>query len=386
MSPAADVIPTSSRILWVDALRGFAILGLLLVHQSELFELYWLKATPSLVHEVTFALFAGKAFALLALCFGFSFYIQSASAQARGEAFAPRFAWRLILLALIGTAHGIIYRGDIIVVLALMGFVLIPLDRVRNPRWLMAIAALCFLQPILIARIASGLMGGEWGMSQPDFYTDPSLAENLKGSLWTTLTTNAGPGQLSKWNFYIESGRCFQIIGLFLVGSVMGRSGLFAQAENSAGSAVKWAVVSAMAVAALATVEARLPEDMGPSFYTAMLVGSWVDIAGMALSFWLVAIAWNSAARPLVALLVPAGRMSLTLYLSQSLLLVPFFYPFGAGAHAWISQGASVTLGLGVFVAQMLFAHWWFARYRYGPVEWLWRAATQLDLRLPNRV
>lgn len=373
------------RIIWVDALRGFAVLGLLLVHQSEFFELYWLDPQPSAVKDWVFALFAGKAFALLALCFGFSFYVQGASARRRGEAFAPRFAWRLILLALIGTLHGIFYRGDIIVVLAVMGFILIPLDRLRDQRWLVALATLCFLQPLLLARIGSGLVGGEWGLSPPGFFDDPSLRENLAGSFWTTLTTNAGPGQLSKWSFYIESGRCFQIVGLFIVGSLMGRSGLIARAENSPGSAVKWAILSAIALAALAALEAILPNEMGPQFYTAWLVGTWVDLAGTSLSLWLVVIMWNSVARPVLAMLAPAGRMSLTLYLNQSLLLVPFFYPFGAGAHAWVGQGPSVAIGITLFIAQLAFAHWWFSHYRYGPVEWLWRAATKLDPALPNR-
>ena len=374
-----------ARIHWVDALRGFAVLGLLLVHQSEYFELYWLDPQPSVIKDIVFALFAGKAFALLALCFGFSFSVQGASARTRGEVFASRFAWRLILLALIGTLHGVIYRGDIIIVLAIMGFALLPLDRIRSQRWLAAIAALCFLQPLLLARIASGLIGGAWGQSPPGFFDDPSLRDNLLRSFWATTTSNAGPGQLSKWSFYIESGRCFQILGLFVVGSLMGRSGFISRAETRSGNAAKWAAVSAVALAALAYWEAWLPQDMGPQFYTAWLVGTWVDLAGTTLSLWLMVLFWNSAARPLLALLVPAGRMSLTLYLSQSLLLVPFFYPYGAGAHTWIGQGLSVVIGVILFGAQMLFAHWWFTRYRYGPVEWLWRAATKRDLSLPNR-
>jgi uncharacterized protein len=133
-------------------------------------------------------------------------------------------------------------------------------------------------------------------------------------------------------------------------------------------------------------LEGSLPQDMGPRFYTAWLVGTWVDLAGTSLSLWLVVLVWNSRRRALLMPLVPAGRMSLTLYLSQSLLLVPFFYPYGAGAHAWIGQGPSIAIGIALFIAQLAFARWWFARYRYGPVEWLWRAATKLNVRLPNRL
>ena len=98
----------ASRMESLDALRGFALFGIFIVHMPELFELYWAKpATDPLqlaVHDTVWLLFAGKAFALLALCFGVSFFIIMDRAARRGIDFTGRFVWRLALLALLGLA------------------------------------------------------------------------------------------------------------------------------------------------------------------------------------------------------------------------------------------------------------------------------------------
>src|SRR3954464_11256553 len=107
----------ATRIEAVDALRGYALMGLFLVHMVEYYELYWADPKPSLVHDIVFALFAGKTFSLLALCFGFSFWVMMEGAARKGSDFSLRFAWRLVLLVAIGWLHGLVYRGDIIVIL-----------------------------------------------------------------------------------------------------------------------------------------------------------------------------------------------------------------------------------------------------------------------------
>ncbi len=77
--------------------------------------------------------------------------------------------------------------------------------------------------------------------------------------------------------------------------------------------------------------------------------------------------------------------MTLTIYVFQSLLLVPFFYGFGAGAYSWIGQPFSAALGLSLWCLQVWLAHRWFRSHHYGPLEWLWRAATFMRTDIPFR-
>jgi uncharacterized protein len=122
----------SNRILLVDSLRGFALLGLFFVHMLEYFELYWFNPENSIYHDIIFFLFAGKAYALFALLFGFSFFIIIDNQLKRGIDFRPKFIWRLTLLLIFGFLHGLLYGGDILVVLAAAGFILIPFFNVPN--------------------------------------------------------------------------------------------------------------------------------------------------------------------------------------------------------------------------------------------------------------
>ena len=87
--------------------------------------------------------------------------------------------------------------------------------------------------------------------------------------------------------------------------------------------------------------------------------------------------------RSLLNLLAPVGRMTLTLYIMQSLVFVPVYYGFGLGMHAVLSQAQALCLGIGFFLAQIAFAHLWFRYFYYGPLEWLWRAGTYLSAKMP---
>src|SRR6186997_3247189 len=136
---------TTDRVQMVDALRGYALLGLFLVHCLERFEIYWIDPHPDMWFDGTMAVFAGKAFAIFALLFGFSFATIMANERARGGDFTWRFAWRLALLFAIGTLHGLVYRGDILQVLAAVGLIMIPFDRLRSDKVMAILALLLFL-------------------------------------------------------------------------------------------------------------------------------------------------------------------------------------------------------------------------------------------------
>jgi uncharacterized protein len=389
---ASEAPASDGRLEMVDALRGYALMGLFLVHMIEYFELYWLDPRPSAVHDWVFALFAGKAYALFALCFGFSFYIIMHRAGERGMDFSRRFVWRLVVLAAIGWLHGLIYRGDIIVVLAPLGLLLVPLDRIRDNRLLGALAGLSFLLPWPLFRLAAGLAGAAWANQPPHFWSDPTLVHYALGGFGATLATNLWDGQVEKWWFYIESGRVMHIFGLFLLGLILGRTGFFAAPERFA-RLRWWALGIALAIGAALSLGGNAAVDsLGFGADQAMpraalrdLLGAYRDLAWTAVSGLAVIALWQSAARPLLRPLVAVGRMTLTFYIGQSLLFVPVFYGFGLGLYAGIGQARALLLGLAAFAVQLGLARWWMRHYRYGPLEWTWRALTYTTMRIPFR-
>src|SRR6188768_2152701 len=204
---------TTNRIDMVDALRGYALFGLFMVHCLERFEIYWIDPQSDAWFDGVMAVFAGKAFAIFALLFGFSFATIMANERARGGDFTLRFAWRLVLLFAIGTLHALVYRGDILQVLAAVGLIMIPFDRLRSDKAALAIALLLFVQIPLLARAWAAGEGAAWAVAPPLFFGDSGLATQATGSLVEALASNAGPGMLSKWSFYLETGRVVEIAG-----------------------------------------------------------------------------------------------------------------------------------------------------------------------------
>jgi uncharacterized protein len=374
----------TNRIDMVDGLRGYALLGLFLVHCVERFELYWLDPRPDVWFEAVFALFSGKAFATFALLFGFSFATIMANERARGGDFTLRFAWRLALLFAIGTLHVLIYRGDILQVLALVGLLMIPFDRVKSDRVLLVLAALLFLEIPLLVRAWAAARGAEWATAQPLFWADSRLAALASGSFGEALASNLGPGSVSKWSFYVENGRVVEIAGLFLVGVVLQRRALFAAAGERRGL---W--LGVLAGGAVLWGAATLFVPQGREGMTKASLDAAFDIyralGATAFQVALFVLAWHSSLGRWLAVLVPAGRMTLTLYVGQSLVFAPLLYGYGLGLWDHLSHAQMVLIGLAAFALQLALAALWFRPFRYGPLEWLWRAGTRTSLAVPFR-
>lgn len=383
----------SRRLEVVDVIRGFALMALFLVHVMESYELYWTAPDGGPIVDTVFLLFMGKSFSVLALCFGFSFFILMDRAAQRGTDFSRRFAWRLLILAAIGFVHSVIYRGDIIQILAAIGFVLLLAHRVRSNRVLVAVAIFLFLGPTLWFQLVAAAYGAAWANQPPNAYVDPAMQAYLHGSLADVLHMNLWVGQQPKWWFMIESGRMLQILGLYLVGMVLGRIGFFAR--PAAFVRVRWA---GLAVAAAMAAVLYVAKDAGaarfatlqlgaaPDRLMATILGSWFELSGTA--FWVLLLV-NLFQSPVVSrLLLPlaaAGRATLTLYILQSVVFVPVFY--GYGLALWDDWNPAVRLGVGLagIAAQLLAARLWFAHFQYGPIEWVWRALTYMRSDVPFR-
>ena len=379
---------TGKRIDLVDALRGYALLGLFIVHCVERFELYWLDPRPDAWFDAVFAVFAGKAFAMFALLFGFSFATIMGNERARGGDFTARFAWRLALLFAIGTLHALVYRGDILQVLALIGLLMIPFDRVRSDRVLLVLAGLLFLELPLLLRAWAAAQGADWATAQPLFWGDSGLAVLADGTLAETLAVNAGQGMVGKWSFYVETGRVFEIAGLFLAGMVLQRRSLFVRAAElrgpwlailGAGGAL-WAAASLLQPLVLPTGGHAMTDD---SLQAALNI--YRALGATAFQVGLFVLAWHSPLRTALATLVPAGRMTLTLYVGQSLVFAPVLYGYGLGLWDDLTTAETVLWGLAAFAAQAALAALWFRHFRYGPLEWMWRAATRMSTAIPFR-
>lgn len=146
-------ITPKKRISSIDALRGFSLMGIMLLHSMEHFDLTYTPILDSpfwqwidtAVNDIIHFLFQGKSYAIFSLLFGLSFFIQMDSQAEKGNDFRLRFVWRLVILFALGYINGLIYMGEFFVIYATLGLILIPLYKVPA-KWLAGIAFLLFLQ------------------------------------------------------------------------------------------------------------------------------------------------------------------------------------------------------------------------------------------------
>lgn len=374
---------TRQRIDVIDALRGFALLGILLVHSLEYFELYWINPpAENPLHQLVFFLFAGKAYAVLALLFGVSFYLM---VEHSGSHSRLRFSWRLLLLLGLGYLHGLVYYGDILQVLAVLGLILVLLQPLGQ-RWLLLFAIACLLQPSLWWQFVVSLNGTEASNQQPLHWQryGELFTYMAQATLAETLSANAWNNQIAKWLYFIEGGRGVQLLGLFALGLILGRKGFFSRLHEFANR--RRCALAAFALAAVAIY--ALQQWLGTSgdmpgkmskWYAGKILENYfsaaVALGGVCL--FIEIYAWQPARR-LLSLLAPCGNMGLSIYVLPALICVPLFYPFGLNWYQTIGQTNAFLFALGLYGLLMIFAHTWLHYFRYGPLEWLWRCGAQL--------
>ena len=218
----------NGRIQAVDALRGFAVMGIILLHNIEHFNFYSfpettgaLQALDGTIWDFLFFSFSGKAYAIFALLFGFTFYLQSRSSNRRGEDFKNRYMWRLVLLLLFGFINASFFPGEILVLYAILGFVLVPVRHISD-RALFITLAILMLQPLEWAKVAYAAVNPAANPEQMIFSLVDVYPQLEGNNFWEMVKVNFVTGQLASLNWAWCYGRVFQTCALFMLGLLLG--------------------------------------------------------------------------------------------------------------------------------------------------------------------
>lgn len=383
-----QLINKNPRIEVVDALRGFAVMAIVLVHNLEhfIFPVYpanspgWLNILDQGVFDVVFTLFAGKAYAIFALLFGFTFYIQSSNRRKQGRDFGWRFLWRLVLLIGFAALNAAFFpAGDVLLLFVVVGPVLF-FSRNWSDRAILVAAVVFLLQPVEWYHYIANLLDPAHRL--PDLKVGEMYAEVAEytkaGNFGDFILGNITLGQKASLLWAVNAGRFVQTAGLFLLGFYIGRKQLFAATEKNLRFWVKTLIISAVAFAPLYTLK-ELVMDNGA--IVQQTVGAAFDM-WQKLAFTLVLIAsfiLLYQRRKFSAAVVGLrfyGRMSLTNYISQSIIGAIVYFPFGLYLAPRCGYTISLLIGFFVFLLQVKFCKWWLARHRQGPLEYIWHKWT----------
>ncbi len=377
------------RLTIVDILRGFALMGIILLHNIEKFDFYyspenlpeWIKTLDHSIWVSLFFLFGGKAYAIFALLFGFSFYIQMDHQAQKGNDFRLRFLWRLFLLFMIGILNSIFYQGDILALYAVFGLSLLIVAN-WSDKAVLLLASFLLLQPLEWAKIISELsdpvyvarenLSMHFFRQTETYFKGSSFWELMKGNLWN--------GRIAAVLWSWENGRFFQASALFMFGMLLGRRGKFILSENNLRFWRTAGITALSCFLPLFALKTYLPDRMENKLLESLLspvITSWSNVAFMLLLVsGLIGLYQSAAGQRILSLLAPFGRMSLTNYVVQSIVGSFLYYGYGLGLYEYTGPTYCLLIGILLFALQLVFSHWWLKTHAQGPLERLWYKAT----------
>lgn len=393
----AAPVRSSERYIILDALRGFALLGIALANFPE-FSLYTFlsaEATESLpayeidsiVRFLQYLFVDGKFYTIFSLLFGIGFSIILSNAEKKGADGFRIFYRRMGILTVIGFLHLMfIWSGDILMLYALLGL-LLPLFRRMSDKGLLTWAAILLVLPVLIDFVQEAAhfslsatvvrwqqyWCAEYGITDENFAYWLRDADSYEGVFQFLIQ-----GALVRAQEFIDGNRYFKVLGLFLIGFYIGRKKLYAHLEDNRPllrCIFRYGVLVGLPLSLFYAWSGVHHHPWGLTVHSLLYLVSvfplgFAYVAGMCLLY----LRWPKG-RIFTCLAAP-GRMALTNYIGQSVIGMLLFYGIGLGWGASIGLTQTEGIVLIVYLCQMGFSRVWLFVFRFGPLEWLWRMLT----------
>jgi uncharacterized protein len=385
-------VSTSERVETIDILRGLALFGILAANirgfsgppiTYMMPHLYWTALHDRIAQAFIDTFVQGKFITIFAFLFGVGFAVQFDRAAERGAKFGWTYARRLFVLLLFGLVHGLlIWFGDILLTYALAGFLLLLFRKRRNKTLVVWAVILLSIIPLMMTGV---FIASQFGAKMPDLR--PPAAEIAKAAdvyengTWPAIQSQrAADAVRFNWGYFLAIA--WMILGLFLLGVLAWRKRFFRPAPESLPryrAAMRWGLALGVIGNVVITIVHWFHPSPMPTNWLSYLMFPLQAICVPALSLGYVCAVillchdplWRARLHRFAAV----GRTALTNYLLQAVLGTLIFYNYGLG---FFGAGPAVLLPLTVVLfALLLYASsWWVARYRFGPVEWLWRRLT----------
>ncbi|MBN1305442.1 MAG: DUF418 domain-containing protein [Anaerolineales bacterium] len=397
-------VQQAERIQIVDILRGFALFGILFVNmmifsrpiQVILFPadpaLPWFeRAAEWLIH------FAGesKFYALFSLLFGLGLTLLMERVEGRGGKFVPLYLRRLLVLLGFGLIHAfLIWMGDILILYALLGLLLI-LFRKAKTRTLLIWTVILVALPLLFNAAATVLV--ELGRSVPESaqQIEAAFAETIAAyqsdlARAYRVYANGNFAEITEQRIYDYTSMGFtayfvmgfNVMAMFLLGVYFGKRGIFRDLQAHRGlfrKCLAWGLtlglggnaIYATLIPSMSRIEPSWPLLLAT---VAQGIGAPLLMLAYVSAFCLLALSpvWGKR----IQVLAPVGQMALTNYLTQSIVCTLIFYSYGLGLFGKMGAAQGIGLTIAIYLLQIPFSHWWMKHFKYGPVEWLWRSIT----------
>ena len=411
----------SARIRQVDILRGVALLGILIINieyfaypEETLFDPSRIGGFEGLdfwVWRLKTWFFSQKMMSIFSMLFGAGLILMAARAEEAGKPFRKIYYRRTLLLIVFGLMHAyLLWFGDILFAYGVCGLV-IYLFRRKSPRTLVIIAVVSFLIGAVIMLGAGNMINfmrntaeeateltaqGEelsslqasmmeaWSEIKVEFnptqdklqksieiYGNGSFVEIFKKRAVQSLTM-----QTQAFLFMI----LWQVLGLMLLGMALLKAKVIT-GERSIRFYTIQAVIGLSVGLGLSILAAEMQIGGGFDMIDYFRGGGPIMMFASAVAaigyIGLIMLISKTDTRGFIKdRLAAVGRMALTNYLLQSIVCTTIFYSYGLGLFGEVNRAPAMLIVFGVWIIQLLYSKWWLERYKFGPVEWLWRSLT----------
>lgn len=393
-----------SRIQILDILRGFALLGILMVNvhwfgtpvtvMISSLE-HWTGPASDAVNFFIKFLFEGKFYVLFSMLFGYGFYLFLTRKKTVGKSVVATYSMRLFILLIFGLLHVILlWPGDILVYYAVLGFVLI-LFRNVSPGKLINWAIGFLLIPsffvgfgVLFMSMPEAAEAIEQGMEETNKYMkslyNKALAVYPSGSFREMIDM-----RIQEYKLLLNGILFFQvnIMGMFLVGVYAAKKQLLENLDTNI-SFFKKLMVWGYAIgipANLFFAWSAIHYDTTSLSINTLLVTFANAFGNPALSLAYVStlvVLFNEGRLLVVSqLLAPVGRMALTNYLVHSIAGIFVFHAYGLGLFGKIPPWQLILPAVAFYLLQVWLSKIWLKKYRFGPFEWIWRTLTYFEIQ-----
>jgi len=381
-----------NRLFVIDALRGFAIVAIMLLHNIEHFDYYftpenhpaWLITFDKWLWDFLFFMFAGKAYAMFALLFGLTFYIQSHNQHKKGKDFGLRFAWRMVLLFAFGIINSAFYQGDILTIYAILGLFLIPVNRL-NDKAILIIALILFLQPLQWIQLISALNQPAKELADPASWAYfGKMTEYIpNGSFWETVKGNLSNGKKAVFLWNWENGRYFLILSLFILGLWSGRQKIFVWEIKGTKFWKRVLKISFIGFIILYVVHKYFASNLSSEAIKRpldVILSSWSNTSFMfVLLASFVLLFHSNQFHKILSYFSSFGKMSLSNYIIQSIIGSSLYYGFGLGLYKYTGTLYAVIIAFILVFLLGRFCKWWLKNHKRGPLETIWHHLTWLN-------
>ncbi|WP_203339298.1 DUF418 domain-containing protein [Planococcus beijingensis] len=378
-----DLQPVSinERVKAIDLMRGFALLGILIINMlafhsplSYIDPYKWFNGSLNEGIYMVIDIFIQASFyPLFAMLFGYGLAMQFMRAEARNRPFMPLAVKRLLILLLIGIIHAfLIWYGDILITYAIMGLLLISMIRLPST-WLMAFAAIIYTVPHLLLL---GIMFLAVAVD-PNTYVGYMEIESSLQSYQSGSFAEIFSQRLADWTYSNNLVNYIVLIATILpflmVGAAAAKWRLIERTQEKRKLWLVLAIVPLVVGLLLKSAPFLFESNYAFVYLQDIFGGPLVAIGYAAL---IALLAQNAFMQKLLSPLAKVGRMSLTTYITQSVLATLIFYSYGFGLYGQVDLLTGTLIALGIFVGQVIFAELWFEKFQRGPLEIIWRKWT----------